>query len=637
MKNYGFAKVAAATPKLKVANPKYNAGEILKLLVEANDKGASVAVFPELCVTGYTCGDLFFQRFLIDRALDGLKYLIENSKGLHVLGVVGVPLEDRGRLLNCAVVFQNGQVKGVVPKRFIPENQARWFCPFNENVKTIELFGQTVPFGDLLFESSDFGFTLGIEIGQSLQNLIPESVRLAAVGADIIANLLAECELAVSAQRRGRRLEELSARCRCGYVHAAAGVHESTTDMVFGGDSMICENGSILSRTERFCRENQIIFSDIDIDRLKHERKVTKFGGGAGAAEYQVIRIDYPEGFYDADVHFERSIDKYPFVPQDVDVLNQRCGEIFSIQVSGLAKRLEHIGTKYAVIGVSGGLDSTLALLVVKNAFGRLGLLSENIIGITMPGFGTTGRTYENALKLMRSLNITIKEIDIKKACLVHFEDIGHDPDVHDVTYENVQARERTQILMDYANKIGGIVVGTGDLSEFALGWCTFNGDHMSMYAVNSGVPKTLIRRLIEYAGSLEDGRTREVLEDILATPISPELLPPDRSGRINQRTEELVGPYALHDFFLYHTLQYGAVPEKLYFLACRTFNEKFEKQEIKDWLIVFYKRFFGQQFKRSSMPDGPRVGSLSLSPRGGFVMPSDADGHEWIKRAREL
>ncbi len=646
MNNYGFIRAAAASPKLKVANPDYNVMEIAGMIKEADEKGAAFVVFPELSLTGYTCGDLFRQAFLLRGTLEALEKLLDMTKDASVLALVGAPLRIGDKLYNCGIALQEGRVKGVVPKMYLPNYmefyEKRWFASGQkicEKKDEIELLsGEKVPFGKLIFKSKEAGFSLGMEICEDLWAPIPPSSYLALNGANVIANLSASNELVGKANYRRQLVAQQSARAMCAYVYASAGVHESTTDLVYGGDCIACENGVILGRSARFQREGKILFAEIDLDRLEHDRLVNNnFTDGPDSADgeeaYRVVEIFKHRGFALDDGSFGRKVEKMPFVPDDPATVEERCGEIFNIQVAGLAKRMEHIGSPRLVLGVSGGLDSTLALIVAGKTCELLGMSPQNITACTMPGFGTTEGTRGNAVELMNALGVTIREIDIRESCLRHFQDIKHDPDTWDVTYENVQARERMQVLMDIANKIGGIVVGTGDLSELALGWCTYNGDHMSMYAVNSGIPKTLVRFLVKWAADnvmTKDGK--ETLYRIIDTPISPELLPPDEQGRIRQETEDLIGPYELHDFFLFYTLRYGMTPGKILFLAEVAFKENYSGAEIKKWLQLFYKRFFSQQFKRSCMPDGPKVGSVNLSPRGDWRMPSDADVTMWLK-----
>jgi len=640
--NFGFVRTAAASPKLKVANPLYNVMEIKEILYQAEEKHVQVIAFPELCITGYTCQDLFFQKVLQVQALSALQWLIQETQDLSVVYIVGIPLSIKSRLFNCAVVVYRGEIFGVVPKSYLPNTrefyEKRWFSVRNEPfTETISLLGLDVPFGKVLFDFDSLGIKLGVEICEDLWAPLPPSTAMALEGANIIVNLSASNELVSKAPYRKALVEQQSARLICAYLYAAAGVHESTTDLVFAGDCMIAENGVVLAESKRFVRENQFIVSDVDIDKLCFERQssssfVDSCALQESRGEYDLVSVPVDSRDLDLPAVFYRTVDPHPFVPASPLQRKERCEEIFQIQTAGLAKRLEHTGVKTVYIGISGGLDSTLSLLVAHKTFALLNLPFTDIVGVTMPGFGTTSQTYDNAITLMKELGVTVNEIDIKTSCLVHFKDIGHDAAVLDVTYENVQARERTQILMDLANKHQGIVIGTGDLSELALGWCTYNGDQMSMYGVNSSIPKTLIRYLIDWISKTQESvAVREVLGRILDTPISPELLPPDKDGNIAQKTELTIGPYELHDFFLYCFLRQGACPKKILFLAGKAFSEMYCIETIQKWLYVFYKRFFSQQFKRSCMPDGPKVGSVSLSPRGDWRMPSDADGSAWF------
>jgi NAD+ synthase (glutamine-hydrolysing) len=651
MENFGFIKVASASPKLKVANTDYNIYEIEKMMREADEKGAAIIVFPELCITAYTCNDLFLQRKLLEKAKSALFELLDKTKDLDILAVVGLPLSIDGRLYNCAAAIQRGRILGVVPKMFLPNYkefyEKRWFTSGHEISKVvseIKLYGRPVPFGHLIFRNEEYDITLGIEICEDLWAVIPPSSYLALSGANVIANLSASNELVAKAEYRRKLVEQQSARCISGYIYAGANVYESTTDLVFGSHCLIAENGIILAESKRFSRKNTVIFAEIDVDRLLAERQYNKsfaddYDMETDRRKYRFVEFDFNRKIsIDTAADFVRKIDPYPFVPEDPATVSTRCEEIFNIQTTGLARRLEHTGSKRSVIGISGGLDSTLALLVTARAFDLLGIPRQNIEAVTMPGFGTTNMTYQNALELMKSLDVNIREIDIKPACLQHMKDIGQDPHVHDVTYENLQARERTQILMDIANKVKGLVVGTGDLSELALGWATYNGDHMSMYGVNCGVPKTLVRFLVKWvADNVVEESTKKVLYRVIDTPISPELLPPDEQGHIRQKTEDEVGPYELHDFFLFYAVRYGMRPKKILFLANVAFKDRYRPDVIKKWLKNFYRRFFSQQFKRSALPDGPKVGSISLSPRGDWRMPSDADSSIWVKDLEDI
>ncbi len=650
MANYGFVRVAAASPRMRVADPEYNITEIDQLIRESDAGGAGIAVFPELCLTGYTCGDLFGQKTLLDGALSSLGKLLEKTADTDVVALVGLPLLIDQKLYNCAAAIQHGRILGIVPKMY-PANykefyENRWFNSghaISGNTSHVRVLGQAVPFGHVIFKSEEPEYALGIEICEDLWTVIPVSSYLALSGATVIANLSASNELVSKSDYRRQLVAQQSARCLCGYVYASSGVHESTTDLVFGGDCIIAENGSILQASERFSRDNVIIYSELDIQRLTADRQINNtfadnFAFDAAGRKYTTVDVVHKKRHVVDRGSFARPVPAHPFVPADPVTMDERCREIFNIQVAGLAKRFAHTGSRHAVIGVSGGLDSTLALLVTAKTFAVLGIPANRIFAVTMPGFGTTDMTYNNALQLMKSLKVRISEISIEKACLQHFRDIGQDPEVHDIAYENAQARERTQILMDIANKIGGLVIGTGDLSELALGWATYNGDHMSMYAVNCSVPKTLVRFLVKWAADhVMKGAIRKILYRILDTPISPELLPPDEEGQIRQKTEDVVGPYELHDFFLYHGIRFSMPPEKVLFLAGLAFTGKYSDDDIKKWLKVFYRRFFSQQFKRSCLPDGPKVGTISLSPRGDWRMPSDAEARLWLEQIDRL
>lgn len=636
--DFGFVRVAAAVPRIKVADCEYNTNNIINIIKKAETKGIEIIVFPELSITAYTCGDLFRQKLLLEEAEMQLLRMLEETKCTDLTAIVGIPVRFDSQVFNCGVVIQGGKILGVVPKTYLPESngfcEGRWFSSGRNALNcSVILCGQWVPFGaDLLFEAEDDKrFCFGIELCEDLWATIPPSSYLAAAGATFVFNLSASNELAGRYEYRKELIRQQSHKCLAGYILASSGVDESTTDLVFGGHSLIAESGNILKESERFLRNEQLIYTEIDIEKLVNDRRKNKiFWEDCGRKSFRKVPFKL---INEKISSITRKMNPHPFVPSDENRRNERLREIFSIQTAGLCKRFEHTGMKHAVIGVSGGLDSTLALLVTVKAFDLLEISRDNIIAITMPGFGTTGTTYTNALKLMKSLGTTIREINIKEACLQHFRDIGHDADIHDVTYENVQARERTQILMDIANKLNGLVIGTGDMSELALGWCTYNGDHMSMYSVNCGIPKTLMKFLVQWVGNnIVDDTTREVLDSILETPITPELLPPDNSGEINQKTEEIVGPYELHDFFLYHIVRYGAPPKKVLFLAKQAFKEKYTEETVKGWLKVFYGRFFSQQFKRSCLPDGPKVGAISFSPRGDWCMPSDAEARLWLK-----
>ena len=635
--NYGYVKVAAAVPRVHVADCKFNAGQIEKEIIIADGKGVQIITFPELCITGYTCGDLFAQQLLLEEAELGLMQILNSTRQLDIISIVGMPVVCEDHLLNAAVVIQKGRVLGVVPKTYLPNYkefyEMRWFVSASDvPAQTIRLCGQVAPLGsNLLFETSDT--TFGIEICEDVWAAVPPSSSLALQGAEIIFNLSADNESIGKHAYLRSLLSQQSARCLAGYVFSSCGFGESTTDVVFAGNGLIYENGTLLAASERFSLEEQLVVSEIDVEFLRTERRVnTTFAACRRRVAPEVAVRVSTELVNSRELNLTRTYDPHPFVPQG-PTLDERCEEIFSIQVAGLAQRLTHTKAKSAVVGISGGLDSTLALLVCVKTYDKLGWPRKGIVGVTMPGFGTTDRTYTNAVDLMTSLGVTVREISIRKACLQHFEDIGHDAAVHDVVYENSQARERTQILMDIANQTGGLVIGTGDLSELALGWATYNGDHMSMYGVNASVPKTLVKHLVKWvAENGMDETSRRTLLDIVDTPISPELIPADENGNISQITEDLVGPYELHDFFLYHFLRGGFRPSKIFYLAARTFKGVYDEDTIKKWLHTFLRRFFNQQFKRSCLPDGPKVGSVSLSPRGDWRMPSDASSDAWLR-----
>ncbi len=633
---HGFVKVAAVTPKIKVADTAYNADVICDAIAQAAAGGAKVIVLPELCLTSYSCSDLFLQEKLLSGAMEGLKKIASFTSFIDALIFVGMPLEYRGKLYNVAAVLNYGKVLGFVPKSYIPNYnefyEARHFAAAIPDVVEVEFDGNAVPMGTRLLFSCDSipGLCIAAEICEDLWGPEPPSIRHARNGATVIVNLSASNETTGKDSYRRDLVKGQSARLLCGYVYASAGDGESTQDLVYSGHNIIAENGHILTESPRFT--NDTIFTEIDVNRLLHERRrMTTF----------VIRDD---GYVQVDFSLNmeettltRFVDPMPFVPGSAEDRKKRCDEIFKIQAMGLKKRLEHTGCKTAVVGISGGLDSTLALLVTVQAFDMLGMDHSGIKAVTMPGFGTTDRTYDNAVSLIHSLGADFMEVDIKESVRLHFRDIGQDETVHDVTYENGQARERTQILMDVANKAGGMVIGTGDLSELALGWATYNGDHMSMYAVNASVPKTLVRHLVHYyADTCGDEALQRVLYDVLDTPVSPELLPPE-DGVISQKTEDIVGPYELHDFYLYNMLRQGFAPEKVYRLAKVAFAGTYDDETILKWLKTFYRRFFAQQFKRSCLPDGPKVGSVAVSPRGDLRMPSDACATLWLSELENL
>ena len=626
-----FIKVASACPITKVGDVNFNLSQILICINEAISKKAKYIIFPELSLTSYTCSDLFLQSTLLNNTIKGIEELANKTEKMDILIAVGAPLLYNDTLYNCAYILYNGKILGIVPKSYIPNYsefyEKRWFTEgINIKDKFVDFpFQKQIPFGaNLIFCSGDIKFAF--EICEDLWVTIPPSSYLSLMGANIIGNLSASNELVSKKDYRIDLVNNQSARSICAYIYSSAGVYESTTDLLFSGHLLISENGSIINQNNRFQRQNEIIYSFIDIFKLKAERmKNLSYRDSSKLIPFEAKYINFE--FKDTEISdFDRYIDKHPFVPSDKHKRAERCKEIFSIQASALAKRFEHTGSKKAVIGISGGLDSTLALLVTIKTFKLLGYDTKNIITITMPGFGTTDRTYQNALTLCKELNCDLREINIVDASLQHFKDIGHDKNIHDVTYENVQARERTQILMDLANKEGGLLIGTGDLSELALGWCTYNGDHMSMYSVNPSIPKTLVRYLVEYVAENESSKQiSETLLDILDTPVSPELLPKGKDGNITQKTEDIVGPYELHDFFLYHFIKHGSSKDRILFLAKKAFNSDYTAEEIQKWLDKFFYRFFTQQFKRSALPDGPKVGSISLSPRGDLRMPSDA------------
>lgn len=634
----GFIKVAAITPKIKVADVTYNTEIICNAMREAAQKGAKIMVFPELCITGYTCSDLFLQEVLLDSAKQALFKLKEQTKDIDALVFVGLPLEHQGKLYNVAAALNHGEILGIVPKTFLPNYnefyEVRHFTKGMEQCVETELFtGQKVPMGtNLLFTCTEMPqLKVAAEICEDLWTPNPPSIRHALHGANVIVNLSASDETIGKDQYREDLIGGQSARILCGYIYASAGDGESTQDVVYSGHNIIAENGKILKKAERFV--NETIYSELDVQKLNAERRRMNTFEIEEGKEYQNVQFSLKI----EETKLTRYIDPAPFVPGKKEDRERRCNEIFMIQSMGLKKRLEHTNCKSAVVGISGGLDSTLALLVTVKAFDLLGFDRKKIRAVTMPGFGTTDRTYENALKLIQCLGCELLEIDIKEAVNVHFRDIGQDASVHDVTYENGQARERTQILMDIANKTNGMVIGTGDMSELALGWATYNGDHMSMYAVNCSVPKTLVRHLVQYyADTCEQQELQNVLLDVLDTPVSPELLPPE-DGKIAQKTEDIVGPYELHDFYLYYLMRFGYAPAKIYRLAQIAFAGIYEKEVILKWLKIFYKRFFAQQFKRSCLPDGPKVGTVAVSPRGDLRMPSDACATLWIKELEQI
>ena len=639
---YGLIKVAAAVPAVKVADIDYNVKEIERLIALAEGQGVEVICFPELCMTGYSCQDLFKEQLLLTKAEEGLIDLMDFSRKLDVISVIGMPVQVDGLLLNCAVVLQGGTILGVVPKTYLPNYnefyEKRWFASAQDlNPTTIYLAGSQVCMSaePKLFNTGD-GVKFGVEICEDVWAPIPPSNNLTMAGADIILNCSASDELIGKHAYLRSLLAQQSARTISGYVYSSCGFGESTQDVVYGGNAMIFENGLLLAEGERFSLQPQMKIAQIDVERLRTERHTNStFINAQRNAHAQII--DAKDVMGEHPFELIRKIDAHPFIPAD-DEMATTCEEILNIQTAGLAKRLLHTNCQHVVVGISGGLDSTLALLVCVRTFDRMGLDRKGIVGVTMPGFGTTDRTHDNAATLMQTLGISQMEIPIAKAVTQHFQDIGHDANIQDATYENSQARERTQILMDLANKLNALVVGTGDLSELALGWATYNGDHMSMYGVNAGIPKTLIQYIIRYlSAQTAFSAQKDTLTDIIDTPISPELTPADKDGKIQQKTEDLVGPYELHDFFLYYFMRFGFRPAKIFLMAQHAFGDAYGKETIKKWLTTFCRRFFSQQFKRSCLPDGPKVGSISLSPRGDWRMPSDACSTLWLKECEEL
>ena len=647
--NFGFMRVASAVPAMNVADIDFNVANIKQSIQEASETGAQLVVFPELSITGYTCADLFGNELLLDKAEEAIAEISEFSTKCGIMAIVGAPLRNRGHLFNCAVVLNNNDI-WVVPKTYIPNYkefyEKRWFTSSNlaDSLTTISVCGREVDFGtNLIFDTGKA--KIAVDICEDLWVPIPPSSVAAINGANVIVNLSASNEVVGKHNYLVDLIKHQSDHSIAAYVYSSAGYGESTTDLVFSGNAIIAENGKILKEGQRFTAKPQLVFADIDIEALNNERCINGCFSDSlqqFSRQYKFIKTSLRQLDL-TSLKLERSIKKMPFVPTETSRLHSRCEEIINIQTEGLMRRLDFVGAQSVVLGVSGGLDSTLAMMIAVRAFDKLGIDRKNIYGITMPGFGTSGRTHKNALALMNALGITSKEIPIADAVRQHFHDIEHDINVHDVTYENSQARERTQILMDFANKVGGFVLGTGDLSELALGWATFNGDHMSMYNVNGSIPKTLAKQLVMwFASSFNTSNPQgviihETLLDVLHTPISPELTPTDENNNIKQKTENIIGPYELHDFFLYNMLRHGYSPSKLFFLAKHAFCDDFSHDEIKKWLTVFCRRFFNQQFKRSCMPDGPKVGSISLSPRGDWRMPSDATAKCWLKDCEDL
>lgn len=631
MNEYGYVRCAAASLKMEVANPRWNEQEMEHVIAEAVSNGVAILVLPECAMTGYTCADLFFQKTLLEETEHQIAKLKKFLEGKEIIVAVGAPIQIENKLYNMGIVLQNGHILGMVPKTYLPNYnefyEQRWFASSTDLKETeIEFLGEIVPVGkDLLFGNQNTYFAL--EICEDLWSVTPPSDTYALNGATILLNLSASNETIGKKEYRENLIKMHSAKQISAYVYASSGPLESTTDILFSGATLIYENGSKLAEGKRFQFDNTLTIGDVDVEKLLHDRmKNTSFHTDQ-LEPVRKIHCSIPA----TNQPIRRTYAKYPFVPSNPNKRNERANEILTIQSCALARRLKHTGSKKCILGVSGGLDSTLAYLVILRAFDILKIAPQNLIAVTMPGFGTTDRTYQNAKELIRKTGATLREVSIKDACILHYKDIGHDAGNHDVTYENAQARERTQILMDIANQESGLVIGTGDLSELALGWCTYNGDHMSMYAVNTSIPKTLVRYLVEY--EMQNNKTlHDVLKSILDTPISPELLPPSKDGKILQKTESKIGPYMLHDFFLYHFLRNGFSTKKIFYLAKETFKDDYEEEELRKWLTVFMKRFFSQQFKRSCLPDGVKVGSVSLSPRGDLRMPSDATSTIWIE-----
>ena len=640
MSKFGFLKVAAAIPHVRIADCDYNARQITGLIRKGADRGARIILFPELSVTAYTCGDLIQQPTLLNAAEQALGYILSETSQLPVVGIVGMPITYGNALYNCAVVFAEGRIRGVVPKTYIPNYaefyEARCFMSGEEiGFATIRMCGQETDFGRNILFNLD-GVKFGVEICEDMWVPAAPSVNQAVDGAQVLFNLSASPEVIGKHNYLLSLVKSQSARTQSAYVYCSAGYGESSTDLVFAGNGIIVEGGQILQRSERFSLEEQLVVADIDTERLITSRRRTTTFAPHRPNERIIVEISLPKN--PADTTLDRWIDPQPFVPGSPEEMEECGNEIVNIQTMGLAQRLEHTNCKKVVLGVSGGLDSTLALMIAVRTFDRLGLNRKGIIAVTMPGFGTSNRTYRNALALMRCLGVTSREISIRKACEQHFADIGLDPTTQSSAYENAQARERTQILMDLANLEGGLVLGTGDLSELALGWATYNGDQMSMYGLNASLPKTLIRVLMRWmAERCKDDAIRQILIDVVETPISPELLPTEEGKEFGQQTEKIIGPYELHDFFLYHFIHNGYSPAKILFVAQKAFNDRYDRETILRWMRLFFQRFFSQQFKRSTMPDGPKVGIISLSPRGDWRMPSDANADTWMREIDRL
>ena len=640
MKNLGFVRVGSIVNKLVLADPISNANELVKMIKEAESKDVAIVLTPQLSLTGYTCGDLFFQEKLLSSAIEGLEIVLDETKELDIISIIGMPLRIDNGIYNVAVVINRGDILGIVPKTNIPnyKEEARWFNDSSKLVcDEITLLGQEVLVNtNMIFRDiNNKNISFAVEISEDLEDASAMSVQHSANGANIIFNLASSNEVVGRSKYRHELIKNHSRKNICAYVYASSGIGESTSDLVFSGASMIYEDGDKLAENKLYDFNSNLVFADIDVDKLTNLRSRNNnynYNVYAGMDIYEIVEVLVRDS-----KEFNRDYKEYPFVPKNDEERAERCEEIFKIQAAGLARRLVQLNYPKCVLGISGGLDSTLAFLVVAEAYKMLGLDNKDIIGVTMPGFGTTGRTYNNACDFVKAYGATLKEVSIKEAAIQHMKDIGLDENDRSVAYENLQARERTQILMDIANMMNGFVIGTGDLSELALGWCTYNGDHMSMYGVNGAIPKTLVRYLVDYVADNSEEDKKKVLKDILDTPISPELLPPDKAGNILQQTESSIGPYVLHDFYLYHFLKYGASPKKIYFLAQETFKGKFDDETLKKWLKVFVKRFFTQQFKRNCVPDGVKVGTIGLSPRGDLRMPSDCSYNVWLKEVEEL
>jgi NAD+ synthase (glutamine-hydrolysing) len=635
---FGFYRFAAASPKLKVADISFNTAEIIRIAQQCAKHEVSAVVFPEMAVTGYTCRDLFFQTALQEEAINAIKKIAASFASSSMILIVGAPFSWKNALFNCAFVLQSGKIRGIIPKTYNPNYREfydkRYFksgamVPDGTNCMN------AVPFGTDLHFSCDLNFSFGIEICEDLWTVIPPSSQQALAGATALFNLSASNALVTKSQYRHDLVQQQSARCLAAYIYTSSGVHESSTDLVFDGHSIIAQNGQTVAENKRFHRDGSVIYADIDLAKLKAVR-LSESSIGDAVCEREFRTICLSEVFTSPTLEYAH-IDTNPFVPANPAERDTHCEEIFHIQTAALAKRFEHVNSSRLVVGISGGLDSTLALLVCAETMKLLKRPMYDILAVTMPGFGTSDRTYNNAVEMIKLIGAEIQEINIRDACMLNFRNIDHDPEVYDTTYENVQARERTQILMNIANSQNGLLVGTGDLSEIALGWSTYNGDHMSMYAVNCAVPKTLIRYLIGWVAENSEKKLRSILEDIIATPVSPELLPHDGKDEVNHKTEEIIGPYELHDFFLYHFIKYGAGPEKISYLASLAFEDKYSREEILETLKTFIKRFFQQQFKRSCIPDGPKVGTICLSPRGDWRMPSDACPEVWLERLENI